>query len=98
MSKLENEDYIFCSCCSARMFDILLCSNKSRRNDMEGLPVLLRCNSLVCEHCKYCYYCRQRYNQLKEELVRNRIGRPDQTPECKNVLVKMRDDFNKDWL
>ena len=48
MSKLQNMEHIFCTSCNARMQEILLCVNCRRRVDDDGLPILIRCNYLVC--------------------------------------------------
>ena len=86
MSKLQNMEHIFCTSCNARMQEILSCVNCRRRVDDDGLPILIRCNYLVCEHCKYCSNCRYQYNFLKEKLIIGRIGRPDQQPQCIQLL------------
>lgn len=97
MSKLETEDYIFCSYCNGFMSQILLCKTRSQRYDLNNKKMLVRCDNIVCEHCESCHGCRERYHELKNGLIKSRYGRNDQQEGCQWFIDSLKAEFNEDY-
>lgn len=97
MSKLESEDFIFCSYCNVRMQEILLCKTRSQKYDLNNNKMIVRCQIIVCEHCESCVSCRERYQELKNGLIRNRYDRNDQQERCQWYIDHLKSEFNEDY-
>jgi hypothetical protein len=96
MSKLEENDIIFCSHCGIIMKEILLCIRRTPINNVNqsGLPAKQRCTQVVCEDCEYCINCQSRLQELQNELKKHKYGKKNQLPQCKWVIERLKHEYD----
>lgn len=94
MSKLEENEVIFCNNCNCPMKEILLCIRKSRLCNEDNKQ---RCQNIVCKECLHCYGCEKRFQELRHGLKQNRYGRKDQLEGCKWYLNELKNQYDLDF-
>lgn len=68
MSKLREDEKIFCHNCNCEMNEVTYCRSVMKIGD----NLKKRCSKLICEHCKYCEHCQKTICQYMSDIRKNR--------------------------
>lgn len=94
MSRLQENDRVFCSYCGTMMEYVLFCKTFSQWNTKDNDVLHRRCQYIVCESCEYCMSCEQSIQRLKQKIKISRPGKNDvNTYELENNKKMLKNDY-----
>lgn len=96
MSKLQDDERIYCTSCNNSMNDILLCRTRSNAFDENDRPCKRRCTMIVCKYCDICDGCQYRIHELELKLKRARHRQENQLAHCDKIIADFKQQFDCD--